>query len=219
MKLVSLNVGLPRLISWKGETFKTGILKNPVEGRVKLRETNLNGDRQADLTVHGGPKKAVYGYPSEHYPYWRAELPNEQFAWGALGENFTTEGLLESNLKMGDRYRVGSSVIVVTTPRLPCFKLAAKFRRDDMIQRFLRSGFSGFYFSVAEEGEVGAGDEFQLLDREVPSLSIADFNHLYVSADPNPELLRRAIEVRSLPESWRERYQARLDAILQKHHI
>jgi MOSC domain-containing protein YiiM len=219
MKLISLNVGMPRLIGWKGATFKTGMFKNPVEGRVVLRVTNLDGDRQADLSVHGGPNKAVYGYASEHYPYWRAQLPGENFPWGAFGENFTTEGLLETSVSMGDRYRVGSAVVVVTTPRLPCFKLAAKFQRDDMIQRFLHSGLSGFYFSVAQEGEVAAGDEFHFLGSETPSLTIAEFNRLYIAAEPDSELLKRAVEVKSLPESWRERYQSRIDAIEQERRI
>lgn len=213
MRLVSLNVGLPRLVTWKGETFKTGIFKNPVSGRVMLRETNLDGDRQADLSVHGGPNKAVYGYPSEHYPYWRRELPNEELPWGAFGENFTTEGMLETTLSMGDQYRLGSAVIRVTTPRLPCYKLAAKFQNDAMIGRFLRSGHSGFYFAVVEEGEVGAGDEFEFLESETPSLTIAEFNHLYISPTPDLELLKRAVEVKSLPESWRERYQARIEDV------
>ena len=140
MKLLSVNVGLPRLLAWKGNTFKTGIFKKPVSGHVMVRATNLDGDRQTDLSVHGGPNKAVYGYPSEHYEYWRAELPGQPFDWGAFGENFTTEGLLETDVCIGDHYRAGPAVIAVTTPRLPCFKLAAKFQRDDMIERFLHSG-------------------------------------------------------------------------------
>jgi MOSC domain-containing protein YiiM len=219
MKLVSVNVALPRLLAWKGATFKTGIFKKPVDGRAMLRKTNLDGDRQADLEVHGGVNKAVYGYPSEHYNYWRSELPHEALPWGAFGENFTTEGLLETGVCMGDRYRIGSAIVRVTTPRLPCFKLAAKFQRDDMIARFLHSGYSGFYFSVAEEGEVGAGGEFQFLASEMPSLTIAEFNYLYTSPAPNVELLQRAIEVKSLPESWRERFQARIEAALAKQRI
>ena len=214
-----MNVGLPRLLSWKGATFKTGIFKNPVAGRIMLRETNLDGDRQADLTVHGGPNKAVYAYPSEHYAYWRGELPKEDLPWGAFGENFTTEGLLETSLSMGDQYRVGSAIVRVTTPRLPCFKLAAKFQSDEMIGQFLHSGYSGFYFAVVEEGEVGAGDEFHFLVGEIPSLTIAEFNHLYVSPAPDLELLERAVEVKSLPESWRERFQARMEVVQGKHRI
>jgi len=147
MELVSVNVGMPRLLTSKGASFKTGIFKHPVAGRVMLRQTNLDGDRQADLSVHGGANKAVYAYPSEHYGYWRGELSLEELPWGAFGENFTTDGLLESHVSMGDQYRVGSAVIRVTTPRLPCYKLAAKFKSDDIIEQFLRSGRSGFYFS------------------------------------------------------------------------
>ena len=174
MKLISVNVGLPRLFSWQGQTFKTGIFKKSVSARVMLRRTNLDGDRQADLSVHGGPDKAVYAYPSEHYEFWKEELPGHDFAWGALGENFTTEGLLETKVSAGDRYRLGSAVVKVTTPRLPCFKLAAKFQPDEIIDPFIRSGYCGFYFSVVEEGEVGAGDEFHFLGGETPTLTVLD---------------------------------------------
>jgi MOSC domain-containing protein YiiM len=210
MKLVSVNVGLPRLLAWGGVTFKTGIFKNPVSGRVMLRTTNLDGDRQADLSVHGGVNKAAYGYPSEHYAAWNAELPESALTWGAFGENFTTEGLLETAVSIGDRYRVGSAVVRVTTPRLPCFKLAAKFQSDDIITRFVLSGRCGFYFSVIEEGEVGAGDEFALLRGEEPTLTIAEVNRLYTAKSPGRESLQRALHVKVLPESWRERFQARM---------
>jgi MOSC domain-containing protein YiiM len=178
-----------------------------------LRTTNLDGDRQADLSVHGGPNKAVYGYPSEHYPAWSAELPDPARTWGAFGENFTTEGLLEADISVGDRYRIGSAVVKVTTPRLPCYKLAAKFQRDDMIERFLRSNRCGFYFAVVQEGEVGAGDEFELLGREAPTLTIAEVNSLYTSKSPNRESLQRSLDVKTLPESWRDRFRARLAEI------
>jgi MOSC domain-containing protein YiiM len=210
MKLVSVSVGLPRLLSWRGDTFETGIFKTPVQGRVALRTTNLDGDRQADLTVHGGPEKAVYAYPSEHYPAWNEELPDAARTWGAFGENFTTEGLLETDVSIGDRYRIGSAVVKVTTPRLPCFKLAAKFQRDDMIKRFAQSGRCGFYFSVAKEGEVAAGDKFELLGRDEPTLTVAEVNHLYMGRMPDREVLRRSLHVTSLPESWRDHFRARL---------
>lgn len=213
MKLLSLNVGLPRLLASKGNTFKTGIFKKPVSGRVMLRTTNLDGDRQADLSVHGGPNKAVYGYPSEHYEYWRGQLPGQPLDWGAFGENFTTEGLLETQVSIGDRYQVGSAVVMVRTPRLPCFKLAAKFQRDDIIGQFLRSGRSGFYFSVAEEGEVGAGDHFEFLGGEDTNLTIAEMLRLYASSSPDLESLQRAVQVKLLPEGWRERFQARIAAL------
>ncbi len=176
-----------------------------------LRRTNLDGDRQADLSVHGGPDKAVYGYPSEHYEYWKEQLDGKALSWGAFGENFTTEGLLEREVRVGDRYQVGAATVMVKTPRLPCFKLAAKFQRDDMIERFLHSGRSGYYFSVIEEGEVGAGDEFQFLESETPTLSIFDTFAAYTSLDL--ELLQRAAKVTALPESWRERFRSRADAI------
>ena len=211
MKLVSLNIGLPRLLSWKGATFKTAFFKAPVSGRVMLRATNLDGDCQADLSVHGGPNKAVYGYPSEHYAYWSQQLPGYDLPWGAFGENWTTEGLLETKVSVGERYRVGSAAVMVTIPRLPCYKLAAKFQRDDMIERFLSSGRCGYYFSVVEEGEVGAGDEFQVLGGEAPTISILETFQAYTSL--NLELLQRAARVKTLPESWQERFQIRIDAI------
>lgn len=204
---------MPRVVSWGGATFETGIFKTPVAGRVRLRTTNLDGDGQADLRVHGGRDKAVYGYPSEHYAAWNAELPellNLDRAWGAFGENFTTAGMLETAVFIGDRYRVGSAVVMVTTPRQPCYKLAARFQRDDIIERFLRSGRCGFYFSVVEEGEVGAGDEFEFLGREEPTLSVAEVNRLYSAKSPDREMLQRSLEIKSLPEGWRERFRARL---------
>ncbi len=219
MELISVNVGLPRLLAWGGDTFKTGIFKVPVSGRVMLRRTNLDGDRQADLSVHGGPDKAVYGYPSEHYEYWREQLPGHDLPWGAFGENFTTAGLLETEVSVGDRYQVGSAVVMAKTPRLPCFKLAAKFQRDEMIEEFLNSGYSGFYFSILEEGEVGAGDEFQFLGGETPTLTIAEAQRLFSSGSSDVELLKRATRVKTLPERWRERFQARLAAAARENRI
>jgi MOSC domain-containing protein YiiM len=213
MKIISVNVGRPRLLSWAGQTFSTGIFKEPVAGPIMLRHTNLDGDRQADLSVHGGPDKAVYGYPSEHYAYWSERLSLNPLSWGAFGENFTTEGLLETKISVGDRFRLGSATVMVKTPRLPCLKLAAKFRRDEMIEDFVNSERSGFYFSVVQEGEVEAGDEFHFLGGETPTLTISEANRLYLPASFDPDLLRRGTEVKSLPESWRERYQRKLDAI------
>jgi MOSC domain-containing protein YiiM len=213
MKLISVNVGLPRLFSLQGQTFKTSIFKKPVSGRVTLRWTDLDGDRQSDLSVHGGRNKAVYAYPSEHYGFWKEKLPGHDFTWGAVGENFTTEGLLETTVSVGDRYRIGSAIVKVTTPRLPCYKLAAKFQPDDIIGDFISSGFCGFYFSVVEEGEVGAGDEFQFLGGETPTLTILEAYRLYLPASHDVTLLERGTRVHALPESWRERFQAKLDAL------
>jgi len=219
MKIVSVNVGRPRLLSWKGASFSTGIFKAPVAGRVVVRRTNLDGDRQADLSVHGGPDKAVYGYPSEHYDYWSKQLPSHDLPWGAFGENFTTEGMLETEVSAGDRFRVGSAVVMVKTPRLPCFKLAAKFQPDDITEQFLKSGFSGFYFSVIEEGEVTAGDEFQFLGGETPTLTILEAYRLFLPRSGDVDLLRRATQVQALPASWRERFRAKLGSIQKEHQI
>jgi MOSC domain-containing protein YiiM len=209
MKLISLNVGRPRDISYRGATINTGIFKQPVSGRVPLRSLNLEGDEQADLTVHGGPYKAVYGYPSEHYNFWRLELPEAELPWGAFGENFTTTGLHEEELHIGDRFQVGSAVVTIRQPRMPCYKLAAKFRRDDLIPLFLRSGRSGFYFSVEQEGEVGAEDSFQPLSREENGITIAEMNSLFVNEKYNRKLLQKAIGTPALPESWREYFLTR----------
>jgi MOSC domain-containing protein YiiM len=210
MKLISLNVGLPRLTLYKGATINTGIFKQPVSGPVQLRTLNLDGDRQADLTVHGGLFKAVYGYPSEHYPFWREELPGIDLPWGTFGENFTTEGLFENELHIGDRLRLGTVILMVRQPRMPCYKLAAKFRRDDMIERFLRGGRSGFYFSVEQEGTVEAGESFEFLSREPEGVTIAEMNRLFVEEKYNRGLLDKAIATPALPENWRDYLKRRI---------
>jgi MOSC domain-containing protein YiiM len=211
VKLISLNVARPNLMVYKGVTINTGIFKKPVPGRVTLRSLNLDGDRQADLSVHGGPYKAVYGYPSEHYEFWEKQLPDAEMTWGAFGENFTTEGLAEEDLHVGDRFRIGSAVLMVRQPRMPCYKLAAKFQRDDMIERFLRSGRSGFYFSVEGEGEVGVGDSFGLLSSNSEDVTIAEVNRLFYREKYNRDLLHKAVATAALPEDWREYLSPRLN--------
>ena len=210
--LVSLNVALPRLTVYKGQTIHTGIFKQPVTGPVSLRTLNLDGDRQADLSVHGGPFKAVYGYPSEHYAFWKRELPDADFPWGMFGENFTTEGLFEGDLHIGDRLQVGTAILMVRQPRLPCFKLAAKFRRDDILERFLESGLSGFYFSVEKEGIVTVGDSIAFLSRDRKGITIAETNRVYAHDRYNRELLEKAIATPALPEEFRDYYAQRLAA-------
>jgi MOSC domain-containing protein YiiM len=211
-RLVSLNVALPRLTVYKGQTIHTGIFKQPVTGPVSLRTLNLDGDRQADLSVHGGPFKAVYGYPSEHYAFWKRELPDADFPWGMFGENFTTEGLFEGDLHIGDRLQVGTAILMVRQPRLPCFKLAAKFRRDDILERFLDSGLSGFYFSVEKEGIVTVGDSIAFLSRDRKGITIAETNRVYAHDRYNRELLEKAIATPALPEEFRDYYAQRLAA-------
>jgi MOSC domain-containing protein YiiM len=210
VKIVSLNVARPQLTVYKGATINTGIFKKPVSGRVMLRTLNLDGDRQADLSVHGGPHKAVYAYPSEHYGFWREELPEMQLPWGMFGENFTTEGLGEDELHVGDRYRIGSATVMVRQPRIPCYKLAAKFQRDDILQRFLLSGRSGFYFSVEQEGEVEVGDSLELISRDHDGITIAEMNRLFVREKYDRDLLQKAINTLALPEEWREYFLPRL---------
>ncbi len=211
MKIVSVNVGLPREVVWQGKVVTTGIFKSAVEGPIKLRTLNLDGDGQADLTVHGGVSKAVYLYPSEHYAYWRTELPGVDLPWGAFGENFTIEGLLEENAFVGDRFRVGDTEIMATEPRMPCFKLGLKFGRADMIKRFLASRRSGFYCSVVREGVVGAGDAMELIKREQKEVSMADIVRLYAFDKNDAKGLRRAIEVEALPENWKGYFRHQLE--------
>ncbi len=211
MKLLSLNVGRPRLTTYQGNTINTGIFKQSVSGPVQLRTLNLDGDQQADLRVHGGPYKAVYAYPSEHYPFWRQEFPELDLPWGMFGENFTTSGLAEDDLHIGDRFQIGSAIVMVRQPRMPCYKLAAKFQRDDMLQRFLLSGRSGFYFSVEQEGSVAVEDTFALLKQNKNGITISEMNRLYAREKYNQELLQKAIHTEALPEDWREYLRERLE--------
>lgn len=173
MKLVSINVGRPREVAWQGETVRTSIFKAPVAGRVRVGRLNVEGDEQSDLTVHGGEDKAVYAYPAEHYAFWREALPGVELPWGAFGENLTVEGLLEERVHAGDRLRMGSAEFVVTDPRMPCYKLALRFSRTDMVKRFMKSGRTGFYLAVLKEGEIGAGDAIEAIGHEQHRISIA----------------------------------------------
>lgn len=213
MKLISLNVGRPRLVNSNGRTVSTGIFKEPVMGRRMLRRLNLDGDRQADLSVHGGVTKAVYAYPAEHYDYWRNELPEMRLTFGMFGENLTTEGLSEEGVNIGDRFRIGSAEVMVTEPRLPCYKLGIRFGRTDIIKRFLASGRSGLYFSVWKEGEVEAGDDIELIHRDENNVTIADIVRLYVHEKDDQVTLRRAVAVEALPEKWRLHFQEQLEKL------
>ena len=216
MKLISVNVGLPREVLHKGRMVETGIFKESVAGRVQARRLNLDGDRQADLSVHGGESKAIYVYPSEHYGYWRQELPGVDLPWGMFGENFTTQGLLEDQANIGDRFRVGSAEVMVTEPRLPCYKLGVKFRREDIVKRFLRSGRTGFYMAVLQEGEVGAGDVIVRIGRDRNEVAVPDITRLYVTANYNQadlEMLKRVAGLEPLPESWRHYFAEKLQLI------
>ena len=213
MKIVSLNVGMPREVTWHGKVVTTGIFKEPVAGKVALRRLNLDGDGQADLTVHGGEYKAVYCYPVEHYSYWSKELGRE-LPMGMFGENFTIEGLLENAVHLGDRFRVGSSEVVVTQPRLPCYKLGIRFGADDMVKRFLASGRTGFYLAVVHEGEAGAGDELVPVGRDLAAVPLPAIVKLYVAKQYGAEeleLMRRVLSVRAVPDAWKDYFRRRAE--------
>lgn len=213
MKLISVNVGVPRLAMYNDEPVSTGIFKAPVSGRVGLRTLNLDGDRQSDLSVHGGRSKAVYAYPSEHYNHWRQEFPEMELPWGMFGENFTTSALHEDELNIGDKFRVGSAIVMVTEPRMPCFKLGVKFGRSDIIRKFMVSGRTGFYFAVLQEGEVGAGDRIELIEKNEHDVRVSDVTRLYVREKQDAGLMRRVVQVEALPEGWRNYFQNQLEKL------
>jgi MOSC domain-containing protein YiiM len=211
MRVVSVNVGTPSRVETPNGTVLTSIFKSPVAGRVAVRRHNIEGDRQSDLTVHGGPNKAVYGYPQEHYSYWREELPGVDFVPGIFGENLTTQGLDEATVYIGDRFRVGSAILQVTQPRMPCYKLGVRFSRPDMVKRFWLSGRPGFYFSIVEEGDLGAGDSIERIGGETERISVADVVALYRREKTDSDLLQRVLRA-PLSGSWKEEILERLTA-------
>ncbi len=211
MKVISVNVGRPQIVVSNEQPVSTAIFKQPVAGRVAVRTLNLDGDRQADLSVHGGPHKAVYAYPSEHYEYWKQELPEMELPWGVFGENLTTSGLMESDVNIGDKFQAGTAVLMVTQPRMPCYKLGIRFGRSDMLRRFLASGRTGFYFAVLQEGDVAAGDQIELIERDKHAFKLTDITRLYVQEKHNSDLLHRALKVDALPQSWKDYFQRQLE--------
>ena len=215
MKVLSLNVGLPRKVLFNGQIITTAIFKDPVKCPITLRKINLDGDRQADLTVHGGIEKAVYSYPVEHYDYWHKQYPNLDLIWGMFGENFTTEGLLEDAVNIGDQFQIGSAKLVATQPRMPCYKLGVRFGRMDVIRRFMASGRPGIYFKVLKEGEVKTGDKIENIKRDKNNVTVRDIVSLYVSRSQkdNIEMMRRAIKIRDLPEGWRYEFQQKIEQL------
>jgi MOSC domain-containing protein YiiM len=203
-KILSVNVSLPKEVDFEGQKVTTGIFKKSIDGRIMLRTLNLDGDKQADLTVHGGPDKAVYAYPIEHYEFWRKVYPDMEMPNGMFGENFTIEGLMESEVSLGDSFEIGSSKVIATQPRMPCYKLGVKFGRMDVLKKFLASGRSGIYFKVLEEGEVGAGDPIIQIKKDTNQVGITDIVRLYSSDREDIEMMRRAVKVEALPEGWRD---------------
>lgn len=211
MRLVSLNVGMPREIAWHDKTVTTAIFKQPVTGPVMVRTLNADGDRQADLSVHGGIHKAIYAYPAEHYDYWRGELPGVDLPWGTFGENFTVEGLREESVYIGDRHRIGEVEVVVTQPRLPCHKLGVRFGRADMVKKFLASRRTGFYYAVTKEGIATAGDPIEFLGREQQRISVADITRVYAFEEDDLATIHQAMSIGALPESWKGYFRHQIE--------
>jgi MOSC domain-containing protein YiiM len=218
MKVLSVNVGLPRSVLFNGQTVTTAIFKDPVTGPVKLRKLNIDGDKQADLTVHGGLDKAVYSYPEEHYDYWSEQFPDMDLVWGMFGENLTTEGLMEDAVNIGDHLQIGSAKLVATQPRMPCYKLGVRFGHMEIIRRFLASGRPGIYFRVLKEGKVQRGDKMEIVRRDENNVTVKDIVRLYVTRDhlDNVETMRRAIKISVLPEGWKYEFQQNIEQLERK---
>jgi MOSC domain-containing protein YiiM len=211
MKVLSVSVGQPREVVADDRVVRTSIFKSPVAGRVAIRNNNLAGDAQSDLSVHGGRAKAVYAYPHEHYAFWRAQLPDVDLQPAHFGENLTIEGLLEEDVHIGDRLKIGSAELVVTQPRLPCYKLGIRFGRADMVKRFLASRRTGFYMAVSMEGDVGAGDTIEIVDRHPAAVSIPELLDMYLEEGSAPERLREALAIPALSEAWRSELQKQVE--------
>jgi MOSC domain-containing protein YiiM len=218
MKVLSVNVGLPKKVLFNGQTVTTAIFKDPVKDPIMLRKINLEGDKQADLTVHGGVDKAVYSYPAEHYDYWRKQFPNIDIIWGMFGENFTTEGLMEDTVNIGDQFQIGSAKLIATQPRMPCYKLGVRFGRMDVVRRFLASGRPGIYFKVLKEGQVQIGNKIETINRDKNNVTVKDIVRLYVTRDhlDNIETMRRAIKINALPEGWKYEFQQNIEQLEHK---
>jgi MOSC domain-containing protein YiiM len=210
MRLVSVNTGRPRDVDVNGRLVRTSIWKSPRSGRLRVAALNIDGDEQSDLSVHGGTYKAVYCYPSEHYEYWQRELPHAELPWGVFGENLTTEGLLETDVRIGDRLEIGSAQFLVTQPRQPCFKLGIRFRRDDMVKRFVASGRSGFYVRVVREGDIASGDGIQLVERADNSITVSEIFALLFNEGTDDDF-RRAAAAPGLSPGWRDDFLKRLE--------
>jgi MOSC domain-containing protein YiiM len=209
VRILSVNVGLPREVLWRGRTVLTGIFKDPVATPIPLRRLNLDGDAQADLTVHGGPDKAVYAYPSEHYNGWQSRL-GRALTPGAFGENLTTEGLTEDAVHIGDEFRVGTARLVAVQPRLPCYKLGLRFGDPKVVRMFLEAGLPGIYFAVLDEGIVGPGDPIERVAEDGARVTVAEMFRIVLDGDADPDALRRLLTVRALPAEWREELEGRL---------
>lgn len=210
MQLISVNVALPKEVQYQRETVVTGIFKAPVDGRVMLRKLNLDGDGQGDLTVHGGVYQAVYVYPFEHYEYWQEKLGRKNLTSGQFGENFTTLGMLEDQIHIGDIFRVGGAMVQVTQPRVPCYKLALKMQLPRFPKLFMASARTGFYLRVLQEGEVGAGDVIERIDIDPEPMSVQEVFRLAFGEQADRMALQRAAGLRGLSPGWQNMFEERL---------
>ena len=219
MKLISVNVSKPKPMSFQGKTVLTGIFKQSMEGRLHVGRLNLEGDQQADLSVHGGPHQAVYVYPFEHYASWQQELGRDDFTFGQFGENFTVSGMLENQVCIGDVFRVGSALFQVTQPRVPCFKLATKMGSTEFPKLFMASARTGFYLRVMEEGDVGAGDPIVLEGKNSLGMTVESFFRLAFFDQENVAKLREAVCIASLSPGWQRRFEDRLEELGEKTNL
>lgn len=210
MKLLSVNVSLPKEIPHMGKTTMTGIFKEPVSGRIMFRSLNLDGDGQADLKGHGGIYKAAYAYSTENYEYWKRELERTDFTFGQFGENFTVEGMPDDAVCVGDQFRVGGALVEVTQPRVPCFKLGIRMGMAQFPKMFLASGRPGFYLRVLEEGEVGAGDMVERVTNDPEHMTVRGINNLLYFDQKNVEGVKKALRIRALSPGWRGSFEERL---------
>jgi MOSC domain-containing protein YiiM len=210
MKVLSVNVGLPRRVKFQRRTITTGIFKVPACRRLKLRRLNFEGDKQADLKVHGGEYKAVYSYPAEHYDYWRAKLDRGDLPFGIFGENLTTENMFEDKVNIGDEFKIGSARLVATQPRMPCYKLGVRFGNMDMVKKFMVSARPGIYFKVLDEGEIGPGDTIELVRKDENDVTVKDIVRLYLKTNSDEErnIIRRALRIKYLPDGWRSHFES-----------
>ncbi len=213
MKLLSIQVGLPRDVTFQGKTTTTGIFKDTVKGPVQVRTLNLDGDGQADLTVHGGIDKAVYAYGFDAYPWWKGARPQDKFELGAFGENLTLDKLPEERIYIGDTYELGGAILQVAQPRYPCFKLGIKFQDQTIIKEFMRSGRPGVYFRVLKEGAIDVGDELKLVGREKALLSVRELFLLDATTQLDRARLQEILSIPTLMPSYRKKYEKLLNAL------
>ena len=206
MKVVSLNIGKPNEIIWKGKTSISGIYKYPTEKKVFVSSTNIEGDGQGNLKVHGGIDKAIYVYPFEHYEHWAKNFPDIEFSIGIFGENLTTEGLNEFEINIGDKFSIGEIIVEVSEPRFPCVTFAARVGTADIVKPFLHSYKSGFYLRVLKEGLIQAGDSITIHEKRDDDFTVADFVRLYINKD-NSELKEKALINKAISERWKEKFR------------